>query len=285
MATDEQREFLRDVTRYRRNRPFFYVFLRPLELSLLRRGRAAFRRPLLDFGCGDGFFADCLVGRHEIEYGVDTDPSVASAASGVYRRVFVSPDWSALIPAGSVGTVLSNSVLEHVRHPEVALRNIHRVLAPNGRLYATVVLSNWERFLLGGTLLGTPYRSFMRRMQRHRSLLPADEWSRLMASAGFRVIARTFYLAPPDVRRIELFHYLSLPSLLSRMLTGRWDSLPVRRLNRLYGTWQHPVLPARTDADEDRAACCLFIAEKTGWEDMRPTGDGMDRATAKDPHP
>jgi len=44
----------------------------------------------------------------------------------------------AAIPAGSVQTVLSNSVLEHIPHVDGALHAIARLLRPGGWLVATM---------------------------------------------------------------------------------------------------------------------------------------------------
>ena len=100
-----------------------------LELGLPATGRA------LDVGCGPGFVAARI--RHtrpQLEIiGVDRDPAMLRQA----RQLIPVTEGSAErlpFPAGSFDCVYARLVLRHLADPAGALREMHRVLRPSGRL-------------------------------------------------------------------------------------------------------------------------------------------------------
>jgi SAM-dependent methyltransferase len=256
--TPENTVWLRDaIAYYQRRRPYFYVFLRPYELLLFHREQARFTPPLLDFGCGDGFFARFLFQPGQVNYGVDRDPAVAPAAQTVYRQVVLCEEDRIPLPADSIGAIFSNSVFEHLTAPDAALRELHRLLQPGGRLYASVIVKQWERDLWGANVFGAWYARYMRRVQRHHALLEPDEWSARFARAGFQIEQRRGYLNAACVRLVDRYHYLSLPSLLGRALWRRWDHPLARRYNRMLARLRAPVLSSFPEAGD--ASPCFFF--------------------------
>lgn len=111
--------------------PFHYARL-GLARSM-RRHAPALRGRLLDVGCGtkpyrELFAADSYVGM-----------DVATAASAVKHTADVLYDGTTFPFAdASFDSVVCNQVLEHVFTPERFLRELHRVLRPQGRLLLTV---------------------------------------------------------------------------------------------------------------------------------------------------
>ena len=145
---------------------------------------------VLDLGCADGWMAQELRDRGHHVVGVDL-----LAADRVKERVdrFVQADLDHGLPeevGGPFDTVVAADVLEHVRHPEELLAQIHERMSPGGTVLLSVPnFGHWYprlRVLLGrfdydrrGILDQDHVRFFTR-----RSL------ERLIQGSGFRIQRR-----------------------------------------------------------------------------------------------
>jgi len=253
--------FSKAVEYYTANRPYFYAFVRPYELEMFHRITSTFQRPLLDFGCGDGFFARFLSELTPIDYGVDYDPSILPDAQQVYTQVIRSDKTSIPLPAESVRTVFSNSVFEHLHQPSPMLQELFRLLQPGGKLYTTVTTKQWEEMFFGAKIFGSPYRAWFRKIQRHHAWFSCDEWQNIFRQAGFRVNNMIGYLDQQNVRMIEAYHYLSLPVFLSKAAFGSWNSPLTRMMNNALALLAKPSFQnAATDLSS--APCVFFEIEK-----------------------
>src|SRR5437660_8034884 len=87
---------------------------RAAEIAALRE--QAFEPPVLDLGCGDGLVTSMVLPK--VQIGLDPDEKVLARAAqhGIYERFEPLPAEEMRLPADSVGTVVSNSVLEHLPH-------------------------------------------------------------------------------------------------------------------------------------------------------------------------
>ena len=259
--TNEAIYFLNAVEYYKTRRPYFYAFVRPYELELFHKVTPAFKRPILDFGCGDGFFARFLSELTPIDYGVDYDPSIMPEAQQVYTQVIRSDKTSIPLPSESVRTIFSNSVFEHLHQPVPMLQELYRLLQPTGKLFTTITTNQWERFLLGAKWVGTPYLKWFQKIQRHHAWFTCDEWQAMFCQAGFRINKRIGYLDQQNIRMIEVYHYLSLPVFLSKAAFGKWETPLTSGLNSVFAMWARPSLrDAKIDAAS--APCVFFEVEK-----------------------
>jgi SAM-dependent methyltransferase len=92
---------------------------------------------ILDVGCGNGLFFDQLVRFGEV-WGVESDESLVPADSPHRDRIYVGAFDASFDPNRQFGLVLMLDVLEHIRDPLGALRQVRRLLRPDGRVLITV---------------------------------------------------------------------------------------------------------------------------------------------------
>lgn len=127
--------------------------------NLSRRKIAVFDRVLkdkkfnrvLDAGCGDGRLAKLVKDRWGAEvYGVDVSRKGVELARGFGIKAKVA-DISKKIPFANnfFDLVICTETIEHVADPDSLLKEIHRILKPDGTLLLTTPnLSSWtNRFL------------------------------------------------------------------------------------------------------------------------------------------
>ena len=98
---------------------------------------------LLDLGCGDGTFTMRFAERARPDkiIGVETEPVLAASARARGIEVHAADLGEGLpFENGSIGAVVSNQVIEHLPDTDIFLREIRRVLTPNG--YAVISTNN-----------------------------------------------------------------------------------------------------------------------------------------------
>ena len=123
------------------------LFRRRRANALRRRLGGAQGKRILDVGCGRGYTLAWLQRWGADVYGTQ----IAEAAASVARRhigsdrVFVGQLHEARYPAESFHAVCLWHVLEHVPDPQALLREIARILAPEGLVYIEVPnAGGWE---------------------------------------------------------------------------------------------------------------------------------------------
>jgi len=209
---------------YLKNKPLFYSLIRPQEAYLFNKYNHLLKFPILDFGCGDGFFAEAVFGKGIIDVGIDLESNKHTADAErreIYKEV-VSYDGRKLpFPNNYFSTIISNCVLEHIPNIDYSLKEIGRILKPNGYFLTTVMTNQWSDNLLGGKILGSLYINWLRRKQKHYQLLSLSQWQRSFERSRFKIIKEKGYLSPQNSRYLEIYHYLSLLGPLGKFLFGR----------------------------------------------------------------
>lgn len=255
------------ITYYRTHRPYFYVFLRPYELFLFHKVASGFQDPVLDFGCGDGFFARFLFAPGRIAYGVDNDPAIVADARQVYQTVLLSDHARIDLPSDSIQTIFSNSVFEHLREPGPMMHELVRILQPGGKMFLTITVQPWEDALWGVRLFGPRYQRWWRKIQRHHSLWSAQAWEKLFQQAGMQVVQKMGYLSGKAVRLVEIYHYLCVPALIIRKMGGRWEYPLNRMLNAMFAHLTCPTM-LENALPAINAPCYFFELEKTAQSSL-----------------
>ena len=154
--------------------------------GLLRRSGG---RRVLEVGCGFGFLLARLENRCET-LGVDVSPHAVERCAQVSPRSrCLVGDVERALPAelarGSIDLVIARYVLEHLREPAAALREIAALLRPGGFLLAAV--PNTES--LGARWKGRDWYALQD--PTHCALLSPAQWRALARDAGLLIRRET----------------------------------------------------------------------------------------------
>lgn len=242
---DYLREHLREV-------PPFRALVRSVECRLFE-GAGAPVEPTLDIGCGDGHFAS-LAFDAPLFAGIELDAALLreAQARGAHRHLFAASATALPFSARSFNTVVANCVVEHIPDIEATLREISRVLRPGGRFLFGVPSQHFGDMLLVPTLLRScgmrrlarAYGDWFNDHSRHFHTDSPEVWLARLDDFGFRVEHWEYYLTHAAHRAFDLAHYLSLPHLVSRKLTGKWVTAPVALARPAFERWLRPFYEA-----------------------------------------
>jgi ubiquinone/menaquinone biosynthesis C-methylase UbiE len=249
------------IRAYLSSRPLFLSVLRGFEAGLYQSHKP-FKKPILDIGCGDGFFASVTFGKGSIDVGVDMEESRIGEAreTGVYKKLVTYDGLTLPFADKSFKTIVINSVLEHVSALPKVLSESRRVLAPGGTCMTTVMALPWEKHLFGAKIIGKRYADWMRKKQVHTNLLSIQEWKRAFKKAGFTIDIAYPYMSPTAASWLDIFHYLSVPNLISYTLTKRWVLFPLTAAS--YPTaWLASLM--EESVDDNNAGAVFFVLKRS----------------------
>lgn len=264
MNREEARELL---WKNLREIPAFRALIRAIEGRLLVE-LGPLPRPLLDLGCGDGHFAQVVLGTVDVGLDLDVAKLAEAAARRAYRCLDAGSATRLPFRDGAFRSVLANCALEHIPDLDSALGEVRRVLAPGGLFVLSVPNDVHNDNLLGSRALAraglrraaAAYREWFRRMQVHHHMYSADAWARRLAAHGFRVRSSRDYLSPRATVLLELGHFAGWHNVLSRALLGRWVALPWRPL---YFATERLLLPRVLEDGVPGSSCLFVVAEAT----------------------
>jgi SAM-dependent methyltransferase len=218
-----------------RDLPYFRAMLRAVEARVYQE--YPLEPPVLDVGCGDGHFASVVFER-PLDVGIDPGRSSLQEAKkmGGYRLLVEGDGGRMPFSDNYFSSGLSNSVLEHIPHVESVLVETARVLkpgalfifcVPNPRYLSELSIpSIMQRLRLAW--VGESYRDWFRRMSRVHHADEPDVWQKRLENAGFCLDKWWHYFSPEAMRALEWGHYFGAPTLLSRLISGRWILVPTR---------------------------------------------------------
>lgn len=244
---------------YLREKPLFFAFLRPKEASLYQPFKP-FKSPILDVGCGDGFFAKIAFGK--IDVGIDPDEKSIEEAKKrrVYGQAVLYDGKRIPFKDNYFATIVCNSTFEHITNLDVVLNEVGRVLKPNGLLYFTVPTNTWPDYLFGTFLFGNSYKAFFNKIQKHYNLYTLTQWSKKLAHAGLTITYHSYYLDNKKILWLfDIAHYLSISSIITKKIFNRWIMFPGKEK---YLKGLENFIIKETSKDTVKGSCLFITAQK-----------------------
>jgi hypothetical protein len=228
-----------------------YLKHAPLSLTLREINRliaieavATGKGPILDVGCGDGFWWTLrrTDGEREV-YGIDISAGEIAQAKTRINAALTDVSRERPFPGTEFEEIIGNCSLEHVPDIDGALSNLRKAAAPNARLLMFVPTPRWayQGRLQSWLLSRSPRLAMMisgalNGFFQHWHLYDEKVWMRLLAQNGWRVRA-TYGLGSG---RSEFLFRLFLPpafaEFLVKKVTGFYPSKLARFVpDRLLG--------------------------------------------------
>lgn len=187
----------------------YNAFLHGLVADLQRDRPGA----LLDFGAGNGLFADAARAQAKVLTCIEPD---AGLRARLAQRGHVALADLSSVSDGSQDAIYSLNVLEHIEDDAAALADLHRVLRPGGRL------------LLYVPAFAVLYTAMDRKVGHHRRYR-CGELRRLLDAAGF---------VTTDLRYVDSLGFFAT---LAFRLLGNDDGTINRRALILYDRLVFPL--------------------------------------------
>lgn len=211
--------------------PAAWALVRAAEVDVL--SGVPFKHPILDVGCGDGFFTKVLLeekGEKYFDWGLDLSRSEVERArkSKTYKDVIVAGVAKMPFDDARFATVFSNGTLEHIKEIDKALAEISRVLKPGGRLVFTVPSKYLTSYLFFSNFF--PFYGYLfNKIFAHYNLFDHNQWERLLRKEGLKIIGYEYYNPKGQIYLHDILTWLALPSLVNKKLFGRWILFPAFR--------------------------------------------------------
>jgi len=251
------------IKKYLENRPMFMAVIRSQEAMLFQKYNKLVKGKILDFGCGEGFFAELVFGKKRINVGLDlfNNKRVEEAKKEkIYKKISLYDGNTIPYPDNNFNTVISNCVLEHITNIDQALKEILRVLKPGGFFLTSVMTDQWENNLFGTKLFGKKYLNYMRKTQVHFNLFSNEKWQTYFKKACFKINFIDGYLYKKSAFYLDLFHYLSIGSLISYKLFNKWILFNIPQLNKLKIQLIKKIII--DENNPDKASALFFVLKK-----------------------
>lgn len=195
--------------------------------------------PVLDVGCGDGFWWTLRGTDGRDIYGIDISASEIAQAKHRITAELTDVSREQPFPGTQFAEIIGNCSLEHVPDIDAALSNLRRAAAPNARLLMFVPTPRWayqgriQSWLLAhAPRLAMSVSGALNGFFQHWHLYDAKVWTRLLAQNGWRVSA-TYGLG--SARSEFLFRAFMPPAFaefLAKKVTGFYPSKLARFLPR-----------------------------------------------------
>lgn len=247
--------------------PYFRAFLRAVEGRFY--SEIDIENPILDIGCGDGFFAYCSFD-FRLRCGIDPDLTSLKEAKklNVYDNLICAKGDQLPLRNAYFRTVISNSVLEHVINVEVVLKEIYRVLrsrsdfifcVPNTQFSENLSLARFmEKINL--VKIAVKYRKIFNKISRHRNIDDLIIWKERLNNVGFKIYSSWNYFSPRALRVLEWGHILGVPAWISKKIFGKWILVPrMWNLKIIYTIIENIFI---SETKTDNGAYSFYIARK-----------------------
>lgn len=178
-----------------------YLRHAPLSLTLREINRlvaiesvASSGGPVLDVGCGDGFWWTLRTTEGREVYGIDISAREVAQARARINAELTDVSATQPFPGVAFGEIIGNCSLEHVPDIDAALLNLRRAAAPGARLLMFVPTPRWayqgraQRLLMKhAPRLAMTVSGALNGFFQHWHLYDAKVWRRLLEQNGWKV--------------------------------------------------------------------------------------------------
>lgn len=222
--------------------------------------------PILDLGCGDGFFAQTVFGH--LQAGIDMDPGEVKRAQerGTYDHAIVASATKMPFKNGSFNTVISNCVIEHIPEVEKVLSEVNRVLKPGGRFLISVPSEYWnaDSFYqkvfnsIGFDRMSQWYNRTLNFVSKHHHVNNLSTWKTRFKKAGLNFEYSEYLIPIPVFHAFERWFLPAIPSKIWKALFKRWVLLPRFWAPPFFNWWFKNLLKLESKT----GACYFLIARK-----------------------
>ncbi|MFQ5904711.1 MAG: class I SAM-dependent methyltransferase, partial [Candidatus Binatia bacterium] len=196
-------EFIETFLRYYYHIPPLALF-RTVEARHL--SKLEFTMPMLDLGCGDGFFSSVLFANRPGDiFACDLNALEIEKAKkrAFYREVRVADATTLPYSAKQFATVFSNCVLEHIPNLSQVLKEVSRILKKDGKFVFTVPSEHFVSYLYhyrrfqehGKAEEAKRYAIQLNQRLQHYHYYTPREWEERLAEAGLRLESYGYYLS------------------------------------------------------------------------------------------
>ena len=270
--TDEQIE--RWAYEYLRHAPLSLT-LREIHRLVAVEAVSTGEGPVLDVGCGDGFWWTLRDHDDREVYGIDISASEIAQARTRIKAEVTDVSKEQPFPETKFEQIIGNCSLEHVPDIDAALGNLRKAAAHGARLVMFVPTPRWayqgrlQSFLLRhAPRVAMSVSGALNGFFQHWHLYDQKVWTRLLAQHGWNV--RAIY--GMGSARSEFLYRLFLPpsfaEFLIKQVTGKYPSRLARYVpNAVLAPFARLVRWAVSDplvaADSPTAYEYMIIAEAT----------------------
>ena len=280
-ATDELRanlpsdaEVEKWVLAYLRHAPVSLV-VREINRLIAFAALATGHGPVLDVGCGDGFWWTVRQDAREI-YGVDiSEREIAQAKTRIHAEL-TDVSRETPFPGTKFNEIIGNCSLEHIPDIDAAVANLRAAAAPGARLLMFVPTPRWafqgrtQSMLLDrAPRVAMTVAGALNGFFQHWHLYDEKVWTRLLAQNGWKVRASYGLGSKRSEFLFRLFMPPAFGEFLVKKLTGFYPSRLARALpdsaiapiaRMVMDAVRDPIVPA----DSPTAYEYLIVSEADG---------------------
>jgi len=184
------------------------ALLRSAEAQIL--GNLKWKSPVLDFGCGDGEVTALLQEHIDVGLDLNFNETAKALSTAIYGSVINGNGCYLPFPSSYFGTIISNSVLEHVDNLELVLSEIFRTLQSGSYFLFTTPSPHKEDNLFFSQIDGDAYKEYFNNYWEHKNCLPEKSWEDLLEKVGFTSIEISYYENWETSQLIDLLYSVRL---------------------------------------------------------------------------
>lgn len=142
-------------------------------------------KTIVDIGCGEGILIEKMLGRfnNKVVIGIDPSSENIKICKSHNLNVYDGSVYKLPLDDSSVDCVLFIEVIEHLEHPEIAIREISRILKSDGKL---IMLFPYDSVFKLARLLTLKFKEAIYNAG-HVKQWTSGEAKNLLESAGLRV--------------------------------------------------------------------------------------------------